>query len=165
MSRHVTIVGDKELYRKLASLGGNVGQVQKQVLQQTGRIVVANAKKLCPTADRSVSMSRSRSERAKRSIPLSSTISMRDTLDGKGIEVTSGSNTGESHAAYVEFGTGQRGIGSASPPKWDGPLSYTPDWSGMAAQPYLYPASEGQREVYPRRMEGEMKKAIAKVVK
>ena len=45
------------------------------------------------------------------------------------------------HAAYVEFGTGQRG--SASPGA--GPYPYTESWPGMPAQPYLRPALDTAR--------------------
>lgn len=45
------------------------------------------------------------------------------------------------HAAFVEFGTGQRG--AASPGAGSGP--YNPDWPGMAAQPYMRPALDAAR--------------------
>lgn len=45
------------------------------------------------------------------------------------------------HAAFVEFGTGQRG--AASPGAGEGP--YSPTWPGMAAQPYLRPALDTAR--------------------
>ncbi len=46
------------------------------------------------------------------------------------------------HAAFVEFGTGQRGAGSPGA----GPYSYSPTWKGMAAQPYLRPALDTARD-------------------
>jgi len=50
---------------------------------------------------------------------------------------------GEPYAAYVEFGTGQRGQASAgrlaSQYDWP-PIDYRADWPGMGAQPYLTPA-------------------------
>ena len=50
---------------------------------------------------------------------------------------------GEPYAAYVEFGTGQRGEASAgqfaSQYDWP-PIEYRGDWPGMGAQPYLTPA-------------------------
>ncbi len=50
---------------------------------------------------------------------------------------------GEPYAAYVEFGTGQRGQTSAgrlaSQYDWP-PIDYAADWPGMGAQPYLTPA-------------------------
>jgi hypothetical protein len=55
------------------------------------------------------------------------------------------------HAAYVEFGTGRRGADSPSQPKAPA-AGYDPDWPGMAAQPYLYPAAQMARTEFPRRM-------------
>ena len=40
------------------------------------------------------------------------------------------------YAAYVEYGTGQRGAASAGA----GPYPYSPTWPGMPAQPFLRPA-------------------------
>lgn len=62
------------------------------------------------------------------------------------IEVNGAEATGyvvfdSDHAAYVEFGTGQRG--AASPGAGDGP--YDPNWPGMVAQPYLRPALDTAR--------------------
>ena len=46
------------------------------------------------------------------------------------------------YAAYVEFGTGQRG--AASPGAGEGP--YSPNWKGQAAQPYMRPSLDENRE-------------------
>ncbi len=46
------------------------------------------------------------------------------------------------HAAYVEFGTGQRGIQSSGA---DARHRYSMDWKGMPAQPYLRPALDTAR--------------------
>jgi HK97 gp10 family phage protein len=43
---------------------------------------------------------------------------------------------------YVEFGTGRRG--AASPGAGEGP--YDPNWPGMAAQPYMRPAADDNRD-------------------
>lgn len=56
------------------------------------------------------------------------------------------------HAAYVEFGTGRRGADSPSPPKSPEASDYDPDWPGMAARPYLYPAAQMARTGFLRRM-------------
>lgn len=45
------------------------------------------------------------------------------------------------HAAYVEYGTGQRGAASAG--AGEGP--YDPSWPGMTAQPYLRPSLDIER--------------------
>ncbi len=52
------------------------------------------------------------------------------------------------HAAYVEFGTGQRGAASAGA----GPYPYAADWPGMEAQPYLRPALDTTRQVVREQM-------------
>ena len=45
------------------------------------------------------------------------------------------------YAAYVEYGTGQRGEASAGA----GPGPYSPSWPGMPAQPYMRPALDTAR--------------------
>lgn len=51
---------------------------------------------------------------------------------------------GTDHSNFVEFGTGARGEESHFPGKPDH-ITYTSDWAGMAAQPYLIPSVEEQR--------------------
>lgn len=46
------------------------------------------------------------------------------------------------HAAYVEYGTGQRGAAS----RGKGPYPYSAHWVGMPAQPYLRPAFDGVKK-------------------
>lgn len=50
-------------------------------------------------------------------------------------------STDVSYAAFVEFGTGQRG--AASPGAGEGP--YNENWPGMAAQPFFRPAVDESR--------------------
>ena len=45
------------------------------------------------------------------------------------------------YAAYVEYGTGQRGAASAGA----GAGPYSPNWPGMPAQPYMRPALDTAR--------------------
>jgi hypothetical protein len=54
---------------------------------------------------------------------------------------------GSGHAVFVEFGTGERGAASHFPGKPDD-ITYSPDWKGMAAQPYLIPSVEEAREPF-----------------
>lgn len=153
----VRIIGCEALYKKLTRMGGDADAVVTTVNEQTVTIAAADARMRCPKgAPRGGE---------KGAVHLVSTISERRDADGKRVWVTCGSNSRDAHAAYVEFGTGQRGSASPSPPKWDGPLSYRYDWDGMAAQPFLFPASELQKEEYPKRMKDAMKKAIAKIAK
>lgn len=53
-----------------------------------------------------------------------------------GTKVTGTIKAEAPHAAFVEFGTGQRG--AASPGA--GPYTYSSTWPGMVAQPYIRPA-------------------------
>jgi HK97 gp10 family phage protein len=53
-----------------------------------------------------------------------------------GTKVTGTIQADAPHAAFVEFGTGQRG--AASPGA--GPYPYSSTWPGMVAQPYMRPA-------------------------
>lgn len=56
------------------------------------------------------------------------------------------------HAAYVEFGTGVRGAQSMNAASGG---RYDPDWPGMAAQPYMYPAAQRARAGFAERMMAE----------
>ena len=56
------------------------------------------------------------------------------------------------HAAYVEFGTGMRGAQSTDAAAGG---RYDPDWPGMAAQPYMYPAAQRARVGFAERMMAE----------
>ena len=51
------------------------------------------------------------------------------------------------HAAYVEFGTGQRGAATG---RLEG--GYDGDWPGMNAQPYMYPAAQAMRAGFVQRI-------------
>ena len=64
------------------------------------------------------------------------------------------------HAAYVEFGTGQRGAGSPAPPKWAEASGYG-EIPGMPAQPYLTPAAAEGRDEFFR----EAARAVAAALK
>ncbi len=62
-------------------------------------------------------------------------------IEVKGAEATSYVVFDAEHAAFVEYGTGQRG--AASPGAGEGP--YDPNWPGMVSQPYLRPALDTAR--------------------
>ena len=49
------------------------------------------------------------------------------------------------YGPFVEFGTGERGDASEFPGKPAG-ITYSEDWKGMRARPYLIPALEAERE-------------------
>ena len=60
--------------------------------------------------------------------------------DGERITADVVSDAG--HAAYVEFGTGLRGMASPGA----GPVSYDQSWLGMPAQPHMRPALDTARD-------------------
>lgn len=63
-------------------------------------------------------------------------------------EGTSGEvSTGVEYAPYLEFGTGRRGEASEFPGK-PADLTYSEDWAGMAARPYMIPSAEEAREPF-----------------
>jgi hypothetical protein len=51
---------------------------------------------------------------------------------------------GTDHSNFIEFGTGERGAASEFLGK-PGHITYSPDWKGMAARPYLIPSVEEAR--------------------
>ena len=63
------------------------------------------------------------------------------SVEWTGKVVTGYVEFGQPYAAYVEFGTGRRGQGSAGA----GPYAYDQNWAGMVAQPYLRPALDTAR--------------------
>ena len=62
------------------------------------------------------------------------------------------------YAAYVEFGTGIKGMSS----KIERPESihYSANWKGQSAHPYMYPAYLQTREDLLKNIEKELKKVI-----
>lgn len=64
------------------------------------------------------------------------------------------------YAPYVEFGTGQRGEASPSPPKSPDDLYYRQDWVGMEAQPYMYPAAKQNEKIVPKIVGEEIRKEL-----
>lgn len=121
----MTIQNLDKLLKKIDALGGNSHKALKKGIHQGTKLVQAKAKLLAPVAD--IDGGR-----------------LRNSIQGEVAEqdgkITGEVSTNVEYAAYVEFGTGQRGEESPSPPKFDGDIRYRQDWKGMAAQPYLYPA-------------------------
>lgn len=86
-------------------------------LREGGSLVQTEAKNLCPVD----------------SGQLRNSIVVTDLPEQVGVEI--GSNV--EYAAYVEYGTGQRG---------DPSVPHREDWAGMSPQPYLYPALDANKE-------------------
>lgn len=128
----IQIKGLDSLVRKLNQLGGNTQDCMYRGIGRGMTAIEGDAKDLCPEA-------------------IVGGGELRDSIysDTKkssgGIQGTCGTN--KEYAAYVEYGTGQRGAQSPSPPK--GPIGdgYREDWAGMSAQPYLYPALMQNKDV------------------
>jgi len=65
-----------------------------------------------------------------------------DPLDDKGKRIIGRVGPHMPYAAYVEYGTGQRGAASAG--AGEGP--YSESWPGMPAQPYIRPAMDESKD-------------------
>ena len=138
------IIGIKSLIIKLNSLGGNTDAVLLKTVEYCGKFVEDDAKLNCPvdTSD------------------LVQSIQHETKVDGSSIKSTIYSNS--DHAAYVEFGTGQRGEGTYA--NSNTPLAYNHDWVGMPSQPYLYPALKNNELQLKKYIAGQLIKEIKKVV-
>jgi HK97 gp10 family phage protein len=144
----MSIKGLDSLVRKLDALGGNGQKVVKVGIHQATKLVQGDAKMLAPIAEVD-------GGRLRNSI-------QGETEERKG-KVIGKVSTNVEYAAYVEFGTGQRGASSPSPPKADIDLNYRQDWAGMEAQPYLYPALKQNEETIKKMIQDNVKKEIRKL--
>lgn len=142
----MSIKGLGSLMRKLDALGGNSQQALKVGIHKGVKLVQGDAKQLCTVGD---------SGRLRNSIEGET-----EEKDGKIIGKVS---TNVEYAPYVEFGTGQRGENSPSPPKADIDLNYRQDWAGMDAQPFLYPAIKQKEDTVRNMAASELRKEIKKV--
>jgi HK97 gp10 family phage protein len=77
-------------------------------------------------------------------------------IQPNGDEVSASVTYDASHAAYVEFGTGQSGESSPGA----GPGPYKQGWPGMPAQPYLRPAFDAHRDQATDVVAGTISSAI-----
>ena len=142
----MTIKGMNSLLRKIDALGGNSQKALQTGIRKGSKLVQGDAKELAPIGDSGL---------------------LRNSIQEK-TEVKSGVVVGKVstniyYGPYVEFGTGQRGEASPSPPKSPENLSYRQDWAGMDAQPYLYPALTQNKENVKSVVKEELKKEIRKL--
>lgn len=142
------IIGVDKLIVKLNSLGGNVDKALEKGIAQATKLVQATAKELCPVAQIDGGQLRS------------SIFAKTERRKGEPIGIV---GTNVFYAPYVEYGTGQRGESSPSPPKSPRQLSYRADWVGMMAQPYLYPALASNRNNIQRLLEKNLMDQIKKL--
>ena len=73
--------------------------------------------------------------------------------------------TNNDHAMFVEFGTGIRGNGSYKYKIKNVNLRYREDWTGMKAQPYMYPALKSQEKNVKTILKYGVHKELEKVCK
>ena len=134
----VEIKGLDSLRRKLQSLGGELEQATEKGVEKATKTVQTAAKLLCPV----------------------DTGYLRESIQTNFAWQPSGE-----YAPYVEFGTGQMGAASPSPPKAPLSLGYREDWKGQFAQPYLYPALINSRDRIVKHLEIELRKGIREAMK
>ncbi|MFF2449366.1 HK97-gp10 family putative phage morphogenesis protein [Neobacillus sp. NPDC058068] len=144
----MTIKGLDSLLRKLDSLGGNTHKALKVGIHQGTKLVQGDAKRLVAVAEIDGGGLRN------------SIQGETEEIDGKIVGKVS---TNKEYGPYVEFGTGQRGIDSPSPPKADIPLDYRQDWAGMEAQPFLFPALKQNEEKVKEIIKNNVEKEIRKL--
>lgn len=126
----VSLVGGTRLQQILANLSYSSRTRAVDLINDTALAIHAAAVNYCP----------SNTGRLRQSISI--------TFSARGLAAEIGSKL--PYAAFVELGTGVRGADSAHPPL---PPTYAHGMKpGMAAQPYLYPASEGERERFKSRL-------------
>lgn len=141
----MSINGVERLLKKLDKLGGNSEEVLYKTLQKQGELVKSEAKTLCPvdTGDLRKSIRKS-------------------TKRYKG-KIVARVYTNSDHAAYVEFGTGKRGETSNTNSNVE--VTYKQNWSGIEAQPYLYPSLKNNEDRVMKNIKENLKKAIREVAR
>lgn len=140
-----TIKGLDSLSKKLNALGGNAEKTVRRTMGDATQFVRDNAKLRCPVDTGQLGQSINKKVEEKQ---------------GKMVGTV---YTNSDHATYVEFGTGQRGEETNT--NTDVNVSYRQDWSGMAAQPYLYPALKDNQELIKEKFIVDLQRAIVKVAK
>ena len=110
----MTIKGLNSLMRKLDALGGNSHKALKTGIRKGTMLVQGDAKELVPVGDSGLLRN-----------------SIQSKVEEKNGNITGKVSTNIEYGAYVEFGKGQRGEASPSPPKSPEDLSYRQDWAGM----------------------------------
>lgn len=137
------INGLESLMKKLNRLGGDSHKSLKVGIKQANKMAQGEAKGLAPTGDSGLLKN-----------------SIKEKVEEKNGIITGKVSTNLHYAPYVEFGTGQRGEGSPSPPKAPENLNYRQDWAGMDAQPFLYPALKNNKGKVVDIVKKQLKKDI-----
>lgn len=130
------------LIKKLNRLGGDAQGCMYRGIGRGMTAIEGDAKDLCPAPTGE----------------LRDSIHSETQITEKGVKGTCGTN--KEYAAYVEYGTGQRGAESPSPPKAPIGDGYREDWAGMSARPYLYPSLMQNRDTVKELCIEELNQAI-----
>ncbi len=141
----IQLNGLDALVKKINRLGGHADDALLKGIQKGVELVEGDAKDLCPvdTGD------------------LRNSVYSKVETDQSGIKGKVG--THKEYAPYVEFGTGQKGAESPTPPKAPIGNGYKVDWLGMPAQPFLYPALMQNKEAIKELCIEELNKEIEKL--
>ncbi|MBU5677908.1 HK97 gp10 family phage protein [Alkaliphilus sp. MSJ-5] len=143
----MSIEGFDSLMRKLDSLGGSTTKAVAKGVGLAAKKVQGDAKDLAPVDTGQLRNS------------ISTNIEEKDNV------IVGKVFTNNDHAAYVEFGTGQRGKASDIESKKEMNISYKEDWTGMAAQPFMYPAMKQNEGYIKDTIKGAIQMEIKKVSK
>lgn len=142
-----SIVNLSSLMNKLNKLGVNAHKEVKKSMAKNIKLVQGEAKTLCPVDSGDL----------RQSIYTKTEVGSTSIM---GIVYTN-----MKYAAYQEFGTGQAGASSPSPPKSPENLAYREDWQGIPAQPYMYPALKNNEDKVVKNIKGDLKTAIRKAIR
>lgn len=141
----IQLNGLDALVKKINRLGGKADDALLKGIQKSVQLVRGDARDLCPAPTGT----------------LRSSIELKVETNQEEIKGSVGTN--KEYAIYVELGTGQRGEASPSPPKAPIGNGYKVDWSGMPAQPFLYPALMQNKEAIKELCIEELNKEIQKL--
>lgn len=143
----MSVQGLDSLLKKLNNLSESANEAVKKGVIKATKKVQGDAKDLAPV--REINGGRLRN-------------SIQGTVYEKDNEIIGIVSTNVEYAAYVEFGTGQRGEASDIDSKKEMDISYKEDWAGMAAQPYMYPAMKQNEEYIKDALKGAIRMEIRK---
>lgn len=137
-----------ELLKKLKSIDDVVqGEIVRDAVARGCKTVQSSAKRLCP-----VDKGELRS-------------SIMTKIEAKDGRITGKVYTNKEYAAYVEFGTGQRGEAEHDGTSPDVTVGYSSEWRGQPAQPYMYPALKNNEEAVTKQISKDITNEIRKLVK
>ena len=144
----IEIRGLEHLIRTVQAIGGNATDCMYRGVGKSMTVIEGDAKDLCPVAEVDGGELRD---------------SIHSDTEKNEDEVKGTCGTNKEYAAYPEFGTGQRGLSSPSPPKAPIGNGYRIDWAGMSAQPYLYPSLMQNKDTVKELCAEELREEIQRL--